>query len=271
MRPWLRPSPAARLWRLATRSRPVEGNHLSRVLVRWKSSGRALSLALLGGISLTAAAGPMESGSFAIPPAARAAVAPLSAGLCAAAVPPQANRIPPASQSQAFIPALPGGLLAAVPALSIGGVPAGFRGVASRAPTRPLAACAAAPADMRASVLAAAQARRARAAVAASTITLVTRHIPRARPAAPAPAQPVAPPTGAPVTPPASGGSGAPPGGITPWTPVPGHPTYGMSDPAGDPYASQFGVCTWYAGFARPDEPLRQMGPANNWPTRAAR
>src|SRR5579859_584227 len=133
MRPWLRPSPAARLWRLATRSRPVEGNHLSRVLVRWKSSGRALSLALLGGISLTAAAGPMESGSFAIPPAARAAVAPLSAGLCAAAVPPQANRIPPASQSQsqsqsqAFIPALPGGLLAAVPALSIGGVPTGFR------------------------------------------------------------------------------------------------------------------------------------------------
>jgi len=122
---------------------------------------------------------------------------------------------------------------------------------------------------MRAGLLAAAQTRRARAtAHAASTITLVTRHIPRTRPAAPRPAP--APPAGAPVAPPASGGSGGP-GGITSWTPVPGHPTYAMSDPAGDPYASQFGVCTWYAGFARPDEPLRQMGPANNWPILAAR
>src|SRR5689334_23576306 len=75
------------------RSRPVEGNHLLRVPVRWKSSGRVLSLALLGGISLTSAAGPMESGAFAFaaPSAVLAALAPLSAGPCAA-MPPQANR-----------------------------------------------------------------------------------------------------------------------------------------------------------------------------------
>src|SRR5690348_17364587 len=75
------------------RSRPVEGNHLLRVPVRWKSSGRVLSLALLGGISLTSAAGPMESGAFAAPPAVLAALAPLRAGPCAAA-PSQANRTP---------------------------------------------------------------------------------------------------------------------------------------------------------------------------------
>jgi surface antigen len=290
MRPWLRSSPTARLWWLATRSRPVEGNHLLRVPVRWKSSGRILSLALLGGISLTAAAGPMESAAFAAPSAAPIAVAPLSAGRCAAAMPSQAAHTslaplaplaplaapiitsPLAARAPAIfaVPAMPGSLLAAAPAFPIGGVPAGFSGTPARAATatsRALTACAIAPDDMRADLLAATQARRARAASAASTITLVTKHIPRARPAAPAPAQPAAPPTGAPITPPASGG----PGGITPWTPVPGHPTYAMSDPTGDPYASQFGVCTWYAGFARPDEPLRQMGPANNWPTLAAR
>ncbi len=250
-----------------------------------------LSLALLGGISLTSAAGSMGSGVFAAPfAAAPVAGAPLSAGPCAATVPLQAKHTPLASlltspstsplapRAPAAAPAtplMPGGvLIAPAPTFAIGGVPAGFSGVPPHAATSTRAACATVPADMRAGLLAAAQARRARAASAAPSITLVTKHIPRARPAAPrpapAPARPVAPPAGAPVTPPASGGPGGP-GGITPWTPVPGHPTYAMSDPAGDPYAAQFGVCTWYAGFARADEPLRQMGPANNWPTLAAR
>ncbi|HEU0026038.1 MAG TPA: CHAP domain-containing protein [Ktedonobacterales bacterium] len=56
------------------------------------------------------------------------------------------------------------------------------------------------------------------------------------------------------------------PGGIGPWTPVPGHPSYGMSDFAGDPYSSMFGVCTWWAWYTRQDEPqLGQLGMAYQW------
>jgi surface antigen len=55
-------------------------------------------------------------------------------------------------------------------------------------------------------------------------------------------------------------------GGIGPWTPVPGHPTYSMSDFAGDPYSSEFGVCTWWAWYTRRDEPkLGTLGYASNW------
>ncbi|HEX8995864.1 MAG TPA: CHAP domain-containing protein [Ktedonobacterales bacterium] len=55
-------------------------------------------------------------------------------------------------------------------------------------------------------------------------------------------------------------------GGIGPWTPVPGHPTYAMSDFAGDPYSYEFGVCTWWAWYARRDEPqLGTLGVATNW------
>lgn len=56
------------------------------------------------------------------------------------------------------------------------------------------------------------------------------------------------------------------PGGIGPWTPVPGHPSYTMSDFAGDPYSSEFGVCTWWAWYMRRDEPkLGTLGYASNW------
>jgi surface antigen len=56
------------------------------------------------------------------------------------------------------------------------------------------------------------------------------------------------------------------PGGIGPWTPVPGHPSYGMSDFAGDPHSSEFGVCTWWAWYTRRDEPkLGTLGVAANW------
>lgn len=56
------------------------------------------------------------------------------------------------------------------------------------------------------------------------------------------------------------------PGGIGPWTPVPGHPSYGMSDFAGDPHSSEFGVCTWWAWYMRRDEPqLGYLGYASNW------
>lgn len=60
-------------------------------------------------------------------------------------------------------------------------------------------------------------------------------------------------------------GGTAPSGGYNPWTPVPGHPTYGMSDFAGDPNASSFGVCTWYAWYRHQNEPLTQLGHAGEW------
>ncbi|HEX8731182.1 MAG TPA: CHAP domain-containing protein [Ktedonobacterales bacterium] len=60
--------------------------------------------------------------------------------------------------------------------------------------------------------------------------------------------------------------STASPGGIGPWTPVPGHPSYGMSDFAGDPNSGEFGVCTWWAWYMRRDEPqLGRLGYAANW------
>ena len=62
-----------------------------------------------------------------------------------------------------------------------------------------------------------------------------------------------------------SSGGGAPSGGYNPWAPVPGHPTYRMGDFAGDPYASSFGVCTWYAWYRHRSEPLASFGPAANW------
>ena len=56
------------------------------------------------------------------------------------------------------------------------------------------------------------------------------------------------------------------PGGIGPWTPVPGHPSYGVGDFAGDPYSYEFGVCTWWAWYMRRDEPqLGTLGYASNW------
>jgi hypothetical protein len=62
-----------------------------------------------------------------------------------------------------------------------------------------------------------------------------------------------------------SGGSTGGSGGYNPWSPVPGRPTYGMHDFAGDPYASSFGVCTWYASYRRPSEHLASFGAARNW------
>ena len=61
------------------------------------------------------------------------------------------------------------------------------------------------------------------------------------------------------------GNPGSPPGGIGAWTPVPGHPSYGMSDFGGDPYSSQFGVCTWYAWYRHQNEALASFGMAYNW------
>lgn len=56
------------------------------------------------------------------------------------------------------------------------------------------------------------------------------------------------------------------PGGVGAWNPVPGHPTYSMGDYAGDPHSSEFGVCTWWAWYARRDEPqLGTLGMASNW------
>lgn len=62
-----------------------------------------------------------------------------------------------------------------------------------------------------------------------------------------------------------SGGTTGSTGGYNPWAPVPGHPTYSMGDFAGDPYASSFGVCTWYAWYRHQSEPLASFGSAINW------
>ena len=70
---------------------------------------------------------------------------------------------------------------------------------------------------------------------------------------APAPVQP-------PVGQPTSTG-----GGYNAWAPVPGHPGYAMSDFAGDPWHSYFGVCTWYAWYRHQSEPLMRLGNAAQW------
>jgi len=72
------------------------------------------------------------------------------------------------------------------------------------------------------------------------------------------------PPPPPPVTPPPSGG-------YNPWAPVPGHPGYAMSDFAGDPYSSYFGVCTWYAWYRHQNEPLMKMGNAASWAWNASK
>jgi surface antigen len=58
---------------------------------------------------------------------------------------------------------------------------------------------------------------------------------------------------------------GPPPGGVSAWAPVPGHPTYTFHDYAGDPYSSFYGVCTWWAWYMRRDEPLGTLGMARDW------
>lgn len=72
-------------------------------------------------------------------------------------------------------------------------------------------------------------------------------------------------PTSAPVSTGGSSGFTGGGGGYNPWAPVPGHPSYGMGDFAGDPYSSSFGVCTWYAWYRHRSEPLASFGSALNW------
>lgn len=57
----------------------------------------------------------------------------------------------------------------------------------------------------------------------------------------------------------------APPSGIGPWTPVPGHPSYGLGNFSGDPYSGAYGTCTWYAWYRHRNEPLMQLGNAAQW------
>lgn len=66
-------------------------------------------------------------------------------------------------------------------------------------------------------------------------------------------------PPSPPVVQPPSGG------GYNPWAPVPGHPGYAMGDFAGDPFSGYFGVCTWYAWYRHQGEPLMRMGNAAQW------
>lgn len=79
---------------------------------------------------------------------------------------------------------------------------------------------------------------------------------PRPRPAAPAP-RPQPQYTQQPVHVPA--------GGYSLFAPVPGHPGYAAADFAGDPWVSYFGVCTWYAWYRHQSEPLMKLGNAAAW------
>ena len=62
-----------------------------------------------------------------------------------------------------------------------------------------------------------------------------------------------------------------PTGPYNSWAPVPGHPSYGMSDFAGDPNSAFFGYCTWYAWYRNQSEPLLRLGNADTWAANAAR
>lgn len=63
-----------------------------------------------------------------------------------------------------------------------------------------------------------------------------------------------------------SGGSGS---GISAWAPT-GRASYSMSDFSGDPYASYFGNCTWYAWYRHQNEPLMKLGNAAGWASSAS-
>jgi surface antigen len=54
------------------------------------------------------------------------------------------------------------------------------------------------------------------------------------------------------------------------WMSVPGHSPYAMGDYPGDPMASAFGQCTWWAQYERRDENLRGMGNARYWAANAS-
>ncbi len=62
-----------------------------------------------------------------------------------------------------------------------------------------------------------------------------------------------------------SGGATYSSGAYGAWTPVPGHPSYRMSDFGGDPNSAYFGVCTWYAWYRHQNEPLLKLGMAGSW------
>lgn len=67
-----------------------------------------------------------------------------------------------------------------------------------------------------------------------------------------------------------NGGYAPPPSGAPgAWTPVPGHPSYGMRDFSGDPWSQYFGYCTWYAWYRHQNEPLMRLGNAAQWPSNA--
>jgi surface antigen len=70
---------------------------------------------------------------------------------------------------------------------------------------------------------------------------------------------------------PATSAPAIPSGPYSPWEPVPGHPSYGMGDFAGDPYSSYFGYCTWYAWDRKQGEPLMRLGNADAWTANAPR
>jgi len=53
------------------------------------------------------------------------------------------------------------------------------------------------------------------------------------------------------------------------WTPVPGHPSYGMTDFKGDPNSATFGVCTWYAWYRHQSSALMNLGMADAWAANA--
>ena len=85
---------------------------------------------------------------------------------------------------------------------------------------------------------------------------------PQSRPSQAPPAPKLPTPTPKPTEPPPSYN---PSGPYSSWTPPPGYSSFAVKEPSPDPWANQFGQCTWWAQDQRKDENLVGWGASRNW------
>lgn len=261
----------------------VEVCHLLASHVHWRSGGRILSLALLGGITIVPLTGAIDgTPQVAAPPqySVTAAHASFPCSTTGGALPSLAPTTQPQTLQTALTPSSADGRVLAsrpvgatlvdtlVSSSALASVNCATAwSVDARGRLSTTATLAASDDD---GALLSAQQRDFKLAMKdsatfLSTASSVEVHKAVAKPKptpAPRPAPVITP---APAPNPNPGGTGTPPGGISPWAPVPGHPSYAMGDYAGDPWSGYFGVCTWYAAYRHQDEPLMRLGNAASW------
>lgn len=238
---------------------------LRYVEIGWRSGGRWLSLAVLGGLALGAP-------GVSFTPAVSANSAPIpaqtwltfdSAHLCTAG---GLRSHPVAGASQpASVTGVPLSLTTSSPS-SEGSTGSSLVSVAlAAAPLAPATQACATSAGSTATLAMPLRAQEPKtmlttaSAAVAHTTTLASHltsvHVIYTKTPPQAPAAPTQ----------ATGYSG-PPGGVGPWTPVAGHPSYSFPDFAGDPNSWEYGSCTWWAWYTRRDEPqLASLGYASGW------